>query len=194
MPGSDENKEREVEARFAAILGRTRPWRNASQTREKILREIEAREGASPKQERRGGFRLGFPQLALAGSLALLLAVLYTVPMPTGEIPLPIDTIEPQAIPQGRLLQAGEHEHLITLPDKSTLRLSPNSLFVLTPRGGAQIELRHGELQANVTPQIPGQSFRVRTPHAEVEVIGTRFTITVGGRASRDCLITPQVP
>lgn len=72
--------------------------------------------------------------------------------------------------------------------DGTSLRLEPESALVVEkPSASApakRLRLLHGGLSAEAAPQPQGRPMRIRTPHAAVEVLGTRFSIVARGTGS----------
>lgn len=68
--------------------------------------------------------------------------------------------------------------------EATTLTLRAGAEALLGGGGDAkEVELRTGELEAEVAPQRT--PMRLRTPHAELRVLGTRFTLAVLGPSTR---------
>lgn len=57
--------------------------------------------------------------------------------------------------------------------------------FIQTEPSAVRIALRRGALDCDVDPLPADGSFEVRTEHARVSVVGTRFAVEVDGRCSR---------
>ena len=66
----------------------------------------------------------------------------------------------------------------LTLSDGSTLTLNQDTEIVIGQRGRT-VELRRGELLAEVQPQPGSPNARYETPMGVVEVVGTKFLLTV---------------
>jgi ferric-dicitrate binding protein FerR (iron transport regulator) len=63
------------------------------------------------------------------------------------------------------------------------VRLEPYSELALTDV--RRIELRQGEISADVLPQPPGRPLVISAPHARAEVLGTRLTMSAAADATR---------
>jgi hypothetical protein len=50
---------------------------------------------------------------------------------------------------------------------------------------GKRFELRAGIVQARVAPQPPGESLRIKTPHARATVLGTEFLLRADEETTR---------
>ena len=61
--------------------------------------------------------------------------------------------------------------------DGSRLTMTGDSELTVSDRGAKVLELRHGALSAQVEPQAHGQPMRIATRAAQIEVIGTQFSI-----------------
>ncbi len=81
-------------------------------------------------------------------------------------------------------LRNGSGNARLSGPDGTTLHLTGGAVL---SAGAAPLEfhLPQGVLSADVRPQPPGRSFRITTPAARVEVLGTRFTLAAAGPAAR---------
>ncbi|MBN1670556.1 MAG: FecR domain-containing protein [Kiritimatiellae bacterium] len=75
----------------------------------------------------------------------------------------------------------------VRYPDGTELALEPETEISFQPAGaagGRRLEMRVGRLLATVTPRTPPPTY-LTTPHAELRVLGTRFTVAVTTRATR---------
>jgi ferric-dicitrate binding protein FerR (iron transport regulator) len=63
--------------------------------------------------------------------------------------------------------------------DGSTIALNGDSELALPGDSPKRLSLRRGALSADVRPQPAGSRMLIRTPMAEVEVLGTRFYVSV---------------
>lgn len=86
------------------------------------------------------------------------------------------DIIRTASIP-ATFAYAGEQTR-ITLGPASRLKLSGDA-------GGKQLELASGTVFCDVQKQQPGKSLLVVTPHAKVQVVGTRFEVQTYGAWTR---------
>ncbi len=93
----------------------------------------------------------------------------------------------------GQELQHGDGIHtpaedgfaILVYADGSRLELSPGTNLVLEENGGKRLLLTEGQLAADVTSQPDGKPMRVITPHAELTVLGTRFTAVTNSTGTR---------
>src|SRR6185295_1064445 len=87
---------------------------------------------------------------------------------------------------QGLETGAGDAAAVLRFSDGTRLELAAESRIDQVTNGeGKRIVFDHGVLTADVKKQAPGQPLLVTTPHAEARVIGTKFTLTVKGDATR---------
>lgn len=94
----------------------------------------------------------------------------------------------------GRTLAAGDslrtgagQTATLAFPDETTvINLAQDSVLnsAVDPAFGKLLVLSAGNLTANVAKQLDGRPFAVRTPHAEIVVIGTQFALHVDSRGS----------
>ncbi|MDG2224475.1 MAG: FecR domain-containing protein [Rubripirellula sp.] len=75
-------------------------------------------------------------------------------------------------------------------PDQSSVTLtglSAVTISAVTTSGGKQkqLYLRHGNLSANVQPQLVGHPMLVKTPSAELQVLGTKFDVEAVSELTR---------
>lgn len=72
----------------------------------------------------------------------------------------------------------------IAFRDRTKVSLSQNTVAKLTgTANGKQLALERGALEASVTPQR--KPMRIRTPHAETTVLGTRFNLVAANDITR---------
>jgi ferric-dicitrate binding protein FerR (iron transport regulator) len=70
--------------------------------------------------------------------------------------------------------------------DGTAVALSGGSyLTVLAGEGGKRLLLSDGSLDADVARQPAGKAMVIETPHARAEVLGTRFSLSVGAAETR---------
>jgi hypothetical protein len=69
----------------------------------------------------------------------------------------------------------------IRIFDRTTFRLLPET-------GGKRYRLERGEVEAEVAKQPVGLPMTIRTPHVEMEVVGTRFKAVAGGTTRLDVI------
>jgi ferric-dicitrate binding protein FerR (iron transport regulator) len=102
-----------------------------------------------------------------------------------------VSAVTPLArITPGDLLSVGE-SGVVTVQavDGSTLVLDVGASLLVRDdrRVSVELELKHGRVLATVVPRAGNEQFSLHTPHAEVVVIGTRFTVAVeANRTSLD--------
>jgi ferric-dicitrate binding protein FerR (iron transport regulator) len=63
--------------------------------------------------------------------------------------------------------------------DGTVVTLTGESMLEFDARWQKNLVLRHGSLSVNASPQPPGRPMLIRTPTAEVEVVGTIFSLSV---------------
>ena len=87
---------------------------------------------------------------------------------------------------QGIETATGDASAVLRLADGTRLDLASDTrIDPITSRDGKKFDLIQGVLSADVKKQPPGQALVVATPHAEARVLGTKFTLTVKGDATR---------
>ena len=69
--------------------------------------------------------------------------------------------------------------------DGTRIDLGPETAVVLSSRPGKHVTLRAGELAADVVRQPADRPFTLGTPHGDLRVLGTRFTVRVDPRETR---------
>jgi len=86
----------------------------------------------------------------------------------------------------GVKVETGAGEATLKLADGTKIDLAAETrVDRITNGDGKKIALDQGILTADVKKQPAGQPLVVVTPHAEARVLGTRFTLTVKGDATR---------
>jgi hypothetical protein len=80
---------------------------------------------------------------------------------------------------------AGSESVEIELTEKATLTASPNTNVVLRKTQPYAVELKEGKLVVSVGPHPKDHPFVIRTPHADAEVLGTRFSLEVDTERTR---------
>lgn len=68
---------------------------------------------------------------------------------------------------------------VLVYPDGTRLELGPDTLASFAQGDRKLVLLDRGQLNASVQPQPAGQPFGVRTPHLELTVVGTEFSVVV---------------
>lgn len=90
------------------------------------------------------------------------------------------------AIPADRMLVVAADGHAgLRCVDGSELRIDPGSALTVSRSDGMRIFLDHGRVHAAVTPQGAGDRFELRTPQAQVAVLGTSFSVAADAAGSR---------
>ena len=93
---------------------------------------------------------------------------------------LPGDLV--QVNPAGKDVAGAE----VSYTDGSSLKLLPGAQLLFVPaNAGKQLELQAGGIEAEVTPQPEHKPMSLQTPHASAIVVGTHFTLSVSGSATR---------
>lgn len=89
-----------------------------------------------------------------------------------------------RALPPGAQLRAGtlsveggQNSAQLVFRDGSTVTLTGESEAVFSERSQKVLVLRSGALTADVRPQPSGHPLLVRTPTAQIEVVGTHFSL-----------------
>ena len=81
-------------------------------------------------------------------------------------------------LPQGTLKTDGELASLeLRFADSTTIALAGESDMSFSEKGGKLVEVRQGAFSADVAKQPAGSPMRVRTPTADLEVVGTSFVL-----------------
>lgn len=78
--------------------------------------------------------------------------------------------------PGDRLLADGSATARITTGQGDRLELAAGTHLSWAAGGGA-VTLHSGSFTADIVPRLPGEPFLVRTPKADLTVLGTRFTV-----------------
>lgn len=150
---------------------------------------------APPKKRTRLAWAM---PLALAAALALLAsaasfwmrgraALIVTVTETTGTVIWSRGGESREGLQPGDRLAAGTLETTgdtataqFRFGDGTLVTLAGDAQLALADGGQKQLALRRGSLSADVQPQPAGRPMIVRTPSAEVEVLGTHFGLTAG--------------
>lgn len=137
---------------------------------------------------------------SLAAAAGLLLATVITLRFqPAGPAIAWLDAADGLVRIAGEVATAGAgipREALVAVPEGggATLRLGDGTRLVagggVTMRvedlsDGITVHLNRGRLAATVTPQPANRRFVMRSPHAEVIVVGTVFALLAAGDGSR---------
>ncbi|MBN1578095.1 MAG: FecR domain-containing protein [Chitinispirillaceae bacterium] len=96
-------------------------------------------------------------------------------------------------IPPGRSIETDHNASLqIQVDKRSTIQVGRNSNFSVAACAPKKtvLKLTNGDLAAQVGKRTPDQLFRIETPNAFCEVIGTRFNVTTQHDEFRDRFIT----
>jgi hypothetical protein len=87
---------------------------------------------------------------------------------------------------QGIETATGDATAVLRLTDGTRLELASDTrIDPILSREGKRVDLAQGILSADVKKQPPGQALVIATPHGEARVLGTKFTLTVRGDATR---------
>lgn len=70
-------------------------------------------------------------------------------------------------------------------PDHSSVTLTGLSAVTISGNQQKELHLRHGNLSANVQPQLVGHPMLVMTPSAELQVLGTKFDVEAVSELTR---------
>jgi ferric-dicitrate binding protein FerR (iron transport regulator) len=97
-----------------------------------------------------------------------------------GAAPAPADV--GSAVPAGGTVRTEgvEASADIVFADGTRLTLAGNTAVTVEQDGPKRVIVRSGNVAADVTPQPAGAPMRLRTPEAEIEVVGTRFALSRG--------------
>lgn len=93
-------------------------------------------------------------------------------------------SVEGSELFAGQTLTIGAGRATIVYPDSTKLRIDEQS-EVSFGENGKRIELKRGRLLADVARQPKGQPVTLATPHAEIEVLGTRFALLCMAESTR---------
>ena len=186
--------------RVGAQLSQPSKPEEAGPLRERPLRERPWRRWRRAASPWIAKWRVGF---ALAGATALLIAG-FLISRPVVGQPMLIAPPSGSAVVvrAGTLTQVGGQFALLPMdivnvtgtsivtiayaPENTHLQLLPGTTLKLLPGSEAKrFELRSGSLEAAVARQRLFWPLLVRTPQAEVRVLGTKFTLTTTTNATR---------
>ena len=89
---------------------------------------------------------------------------------------------EGTAVPAGGTVRTEgvEASAEILFADGTRLTLAGNTAVTVEQDVPKRVIVRSGNVAADVAPQPPGAPMRLRTPEAEIEVVGTRFALSRG--------------
>ena len=97
-----------------------------------------------------------------------------------------------QRVPQGAVVSTGEDAlAVLQYPDGTVLRLRSGSRLQIENR--KRLFLTSGLLEADVVRQRPSAPMIIRTPHAEIEVLGTEVSAVAETAATRVELLAGRV-
>ena len=136
------------------------------------------------------------PVLALAAAVAVLVGVVSVMQVRSQKPMLEVVAVRGAAVwsggenrvplVAGARLPAGtietENETAtaeVRLSDGSHFTLNGSAEAVFSEASGKQVTLKRGKVTAFVAKQLPGRPLQVRTPTANVEVLGTAFSLDV---------------
>lgn len=93
-----------------------------------------------------------------------------------------VNAVDGQAVRPGETVVSttDEDRAVLRYPDGTEIVLLGSSALTVTdaPRGGKQLHLKNGLLQADVAPQPTDAPLLIVTPQARVRVLGTRFELS----------------
>lgn len=70
-----------------------------------------------------------------------------------------------------------ESSTVLAYKDATSIVLANDTVFTVEKASQKRLTLDEGSMAANVSPQPPSKPMLIRTPHAEIQVIGTRFSV-----------------
>ncbi|MBN1308804.1 MAG: FecR domain-containing protein [Chitinispirillaceae bacterium] len=111
----------------------------------------------------------------------------------TGNTTSPEPVYNDVTIPPGRSIETDHNASLqIQVDKRSTIQVGRNSNFSVAACAPKKtiLKLINGDLVAQVGKRTPDELFRIETPNAFCEVIGTRFNVTTQHDEFRDRFIT----
>lgn len=88
-------------------------------------------------------------------------------------------------IPGDRIVTGKDGRARVRYDDGTSLVLDAESALVLVGGPGKLLQMEQGRLTAEVKPQPAGRPLAVATPGADVQVLGTRFTLSIAGAGTR---------
>jgi ferric-dicitrate binding protein FerR (iron transport regulator) len=98
----------------------------------------------------------------------------------------PLHPGDPVAMGQGVMTTGADSRATIAFPDRTSIQLVGDTLLDhISEAHGKMAFLSRGRLRAEVSPQAAGSPLVLSTPHAEVTVVGTRFTLAVADSSTR---------
>lgn len=88
---------------------------------------------------------------------------------------------------QGIVVEGKESLAVVEYPDQTLLEIGGDTVVrsLAGPEDAKHVQLESGRLLADVMKQPKGRPMRLRTPQAEVEVVGTRFVLSHGREESQ---------
>ncbi len=83
------------------------------------------------------------------------------------------------AIQPGQTIETrgSESTTVLAYDDNTSIVLGNDTTFTIEKAAQKQLALEAGSLAANVSPQPASKPMRIVTPHAEIQVVGTRFSV-----------------
>jgi len=139
--------------------------------------------------ERIGRVRLGEPAGAAAGTVARVLRVAGGVSVIRGDLHARVQVGD--ELRAGERLETDKPDGTVTLgwPDGTRFVVHAGTALRLERNVGtaplAGVFVARGMLEAAVRPATSGGAPYAKTPHAEIRVLGTRFSLRVGPDATR---------
>lgn len=131
-----------------------------------------------------------FPAFAAAAALVLLSSVLALVLqryVSQARTPIlaktsgQVSQSHGQLLPGTVLTTASDSVAFLSFPDGSSIEVGPDTTLIATRRhlfdGAKSLELVAGRVDAQVAPQPEGNPMRLSSAEANVEVVGTRFSL-----------------
>lgn len=109
---------------------------------------------------------------------------------------LQLTSLEEQPLQQGDALRTGETARAqVVLASQVQISLRGSTTLALDSLrdDAASVSLRRGDIDVQVAKRLPGQTFEVATPHADVLVRGTRFQVVVSEPSNQASTTTVRV-
>lgn len=163
-----------------------------------VRRAVRERIQQNKRARRRRVLRVAFPALAAAAAVAIVVAWAVSgspasepgPSAPIAEVPAPTDAAAPRtglvqvdsgaAVAVGARVESDQRPVVVRDEEVAALTVAARSAVRVSEwsAGHSVVVLERGSVHADVSKRQPGESFEVRTPHAVVTVIGTRFDVT----------------
>jgi len=168
----------------------------------KVMEQIQER-GLRPERRRWISGRWGRIAAVVAAGWAIALGLWIALREPplarivaaSAEVEVERDAGKTAGVP-GLALRAGDTLNVplngwarVRYEDATALQIGPDTRLTIEGEGlpldPKRVRVKRGVVTADVSPQPVDRPMMVLTPHAETKVIGTAFTITVGGDSTR---------